>query len=546
MNGLAREHLRILGDARGPALRNLGLLRIAVIIILACGANALLRGADRYLLAYLLPFYAFGVLSGVWYIVSLARAALTTKPLLTWVQLLVDFGVVAATVSFTGGLSSPFAFLFVIVILEAGLLLGLAQGFLYATLAAAFMVTQLRIPPDATGAYGKLTPDVVAVMRAYDIVIQVLAYYLTASISGYWNQRVRRMQQFQREILDNMSDGFLLADRDGRVAAMNRAANRMLGLGENEAIGRHVHDLLRAADGGESPLAAALRTGRDYTGYEYECALAPDHAALLGLTTSCIRRRDGRLTGLIASFNDLTEIARMRAELQRQDRLAAVGELSGGLAHEIRNPVAAIRGAVEELSRDLSDPRITQRLAAIALRECDRLNAIISAFADFAREPRFDREPVDVCALLDDLRDAALEEWGDRFSGTFQIACETRPVPVAADRKQLRQVFLDLARNAVEAMDYAGPLTVTVERAETSVVIRFDDEGPGIPPDQVAQLFKPFYSTKPSAVGMGLAVCLRVVTAHNGTIHVSPRENGGARVAVRLPLAPNRNHPQED
>jgi two-component system sensor histidine kinase PilS (NtrC family) len=348
---------------------------------------------------------------------------------------------------------------------------------------------------------------------------------------------LHRLQQFQREILDNMNNGFLIADLNGTIRVVNKAAERILNLSEDEAIGEPVQEILRVASGEECPVITALRSERDFTRYEYAGLVNPGKTMLLGLSTSRIYDWRGRMTGIIASFSDLTELEQIRQELKRQDRLSIVGELAAGLAHEIRNPVAAIRGAVDELSTSLEQPVVAEKLVAIALRESDQLNAIVTDFLDFARKPRMRRDVFDVRGLIEEVADFTQRKYADSPEFTVVTEVPREVCPVSGDRSQIRQVFVNLAKNAAEAMNERGRLLVAASLGPSSVEVRFDDEGPGIEPDKVARIFEPFYTTKDTGVGMGLAICLRIVSAHDGTIRAASREGGGATMSVRLPRA---------
>ncbi|MCC6153304.1 MAG: hypothetical protein IT367_06070 [Candidatus Hydrogenedentes bacterium] len=290
------------------------------------------------------------------------------------------------------------------------------------------------------------------------------------------------------------------------------------------------------ASGEECPVVTALKSERDFTRYEYIGLVFPSTAKLLGLSTSRIFDWRKRMTGIIASFSDLTELEQMREEVKKNDRLSVTGELAAGLAHEIRNPVAAIRGAVDELIGSLDKPVLATKLATIAMRESDQLNAIVSDFLDFARKPRVRREMFDVCGLAREVVDAMQHKYSHaktlRIYGQFPGST----FPVSGDRTQIRQVFVNLAKNAIEAMDENGALYVFVMPGVSYVEVRFDDEGPGIDPDKVARIFEPFYTTKEHGVGMGLAICMRIITAHDGTIRAASRQGGGASMTVRLPL----------
>ncbi len=506
-----------------------GMARMGVLLLAGGGAVRLVPHDG---LAYvLLALFAFGLFTNLLYLLSVKRIR-SVPGLLTWTQILVDFAIVSFLLAMTGGIWSSYVFFLVIVILEAGLLLGLVQGFLFATLAALFMGLQAAMPappaPHTTGEWVEIW---------YRFLIQGLAFYLTAFISGYWNQRITHMEQFQRRILDNMNSGFLMTDPKGYVTVLNHAAEEIIGISESSAVGRPVQEVLRAAPGGECPVLTALRSHTNYTSYEFVAVVGPNETKVLGLSTSHIDDRRGRLTDMIVSFKDLTEVARMRQELQSQDRLAAVGELSAGLAHEIRNPVAAIRGAVDELPASLDNPRIAEKLAAIAKRESDHLNNIVTGFLDFARNPTVKRTAFDLRVVVTEVKEAMERENPAAASLKIVAQLPDSPCEISGDPSQIRQVFTNLAKNGIEAMEHQGTLSIILTRTSGSYDVRFEDEGPGISPDKINKIFEPFYSTKEKGVGMGLAVCMRIITAHDGVLRAASRTGGGATMTVRLPAA---------
>ncbi len=500
-----------------------GAARLGLLLVVATGAH-LVAAEERYLFL-LTGVYLAACASGIWYLVSL-RGRPGVNPALTWMQMMVDFGVVAITISFSGAEKSFFTFLLVTVILEAGVLMGLSQGFVFATLSSLFMFFHFAVSTPRSD--DPLT-------HWYHFLILVIGFFFTAFISGYWNQRVSGMKQFQREILDNLSSGFLICDTKGLVIAMNRAACHILGVDEGNVAGRHVEGIIMPESGAENPVVTALRSQKDFTSYEFHARVGEQETKLLGLTTNPLRDSRGAVTGLIASFTDLTEMAHMRQLLQQQDRMAVIGELTAGLAHEIRNPVAAIRGAMEELRRGTEKPAMVERLANIAIRESDHLNDIVTGFLDFARDPSRRHTIVNLSAMVDNVR-AHLER---QFAHARDLRITTRTpetvVEVLGDRMQLRQVFLNLGQNAIEAMHEQGTLTISLLTDAGPAEVRFDDEGPGIPPDKVSRIFEPFFTEKERGVGMGLAICLRIVTSHDGTMQVAARPEGGTSMRVRLP-----------
>lgn len=520
--------LRPAYDGPNTWLWFVSIARVGALIVVAAGV--LLLNPHRGFGPLIGVIFASAFASSAWYLLTL-RQSPSVPPVLTWTQMLVDFGVVAATISFTRGQGSYFTFLLVIVILEAGVLMGLVQGFLFASLATFFMFFQF---------FFAVNRPIDPLTHWYNYLIQGIAFFFTAFISGHWNQRINRMKQFQREILDNMNSGFLISDARGILIAVNKAACQILNLVEDNVAGRHVDGVMRPESGAECPITTALRLDRDFTSYEFHVDVDAGAGSprLLGLTTSRIRDAYGRVTGLIASFTDLTEMAHMRRELRQQDRMAVIGELSAALAHEIRNPVAALRGAMDELGRGATRPGTADRLTAIGMREADHLNEIVTGFLDFARDPTRRREAVDVAALARETLNGLRHKWPGNKDLQLEIKGDDLPCFVLGDATQIRQVFDNLAQNAIEAMHGEGRLEISLHYGRGPVEIRFEDEGPGIPPDKVARIFEPFYTEKERGVGMGLAICLRMITAHDGTIQVASRPGGGTSMIVRLPAAP--------
>ncbi len=228
----------------------------------------------------------------------------------------------------------------------------------------------------------------------------------------------------------------------------------------------------------------------------------------------------------------------MRNELQQQDRMAVIGELSAGLAHEIRNPVASIRGSMDELQRNIESPELVMRLAAIGVRESDHLNEIVTGFLDFARDPSRRYSVFDVRDIAREVEGQLLRKYrGDGLAITLLVPAEA--CHVMGDKTQIWQVFTNLGQNAVEAMEGSGALEIVVDANEGRgpIEICFNDNGPGIAPDKVSRIFEPFYTEKARGVGMGLAICMRMITAHDGTIQAASRPGGGTAMSVRLPRA---------
>lgn len=511
---------------------HIGILRIGILAIVALG-NYLNRTPD--VSAILLGTYlAAAVLSGLY--LALVRISRVRRPLLHWAQVVVDFSAVGITIYYTEGPTSVYAFLFVVVIVEAGLLLGLGQGFVFSTAATLFMLIQTYLYFNGIGpARGLSATDPATLI--YNFCVQSLAFYLTAFLSGYWRQRINRMEYFHREILDNMNSGFLVTDQHGIVMSLNRVGRAILGLGPGEGAGQPVENVLRVDEESECPILTAIRSQADFSSYEFRALSGRGESKLLGLTTSRLMDPQGRLTAVIASFSDLTEMSKLRQELRRQDRMAAIGELTAGLAHEIRNPVAAIRGAADELTTNVDDTGLAHKLSNIMIRESDHLNKIVTGFLDFAANPFMHRDTFDVRDVVREVETSLLRTYNGASNLRIETHLPEEPCEVDGDETQIRQVFLNLGKNGVEAMNGEGALTISVVKNGGPLEIRFEDEGSGIDPDKVSRIFEPFYTTKKKGVGMGLAVCLRIITNHDGSLRATSRESGGATMHVILPAS---------
>jgi two-component system nitrogen regulation sensor histidine kinase GlnL len=249
--------------------------------------------------------------------------------------------------------------------------------------------------------------------------------------------------------------------------------------------------------------------------------------------------------GAVLVLRDLTLQQTLEATTRRADRLAALGTVASGLAHEIRNPLGGIKGAAQLLRGALEDPELLH-CADIIIREVERLDGLVEQLRELATPPRLQLEPVNIHRVLNDVLvlQRQAPAWG---SAVLRTAFDPSLPDVQGDRAQLTQVFLNLVKNAIEALDGGGELTVST-RIETRFHIRrgsgrgrflsvlIEDSGPGIPDDHQTQLFSPFFSTKPRGSGLGLAVCHRIVNEHGGAIAYEARPGGGSCFRVTLPV----------
>ncbi len=241
-------------------------------------------------------------------------------------------------------------------------------------------------------------------------------------------------------------------------------------------------------------------------------------------------------SGLIITFQDLTDIRSMEESVRRKDRLAAVGRVAAGLAHEIRNPLGAMRGAIQVMQAQTPPESTQAQLMEIIMRESDRLNKIITNFLTYARPRVNNFSEIDIRESMNDT--FTLLKHSPDIKETHLLECNLpeTPVNISADPTQLKQIFWNLARNAIQAMPNGGKLSVYLQKSISNrVQILFSDTGCGMSPEQVEQLFEPFSNSTTGGTGLGLSIVYQIIRDHNGTINVRSLEGEGTTITIDLP-----------
>jgi PAS domain S-box-containing protein len=463
------------------------------------------------------------------------------------VQLALDLAVVTWIAAITGGRESQFVLFYVLVVLTAGVLFEARGGVAAALLAGAAYGALPWLGGAAVAsrvAHLPTWPMLVGVFLA----VGLLGGYLGWSVrrtSARLESAAREVAEAAREveqvrldterILASMSSGVLTLDRNGVVLHVNHAAAEILGTRSEALRGRRCSDALGPGQEGLlSRLLETLRTGQVAHRQEVRLVRPDGTTRPIGVSTSILTDESGEERGTIAVIADLSEIKAAEERARRSETLAAIGQLSAHIAHEIRNAVVPIAGSVELLERELHLNGENRRLLDLVSRECARLNRFVTELLDYVREPELRDESVCLNDVARDVMDLARRH--PRGRGVRFVLDDDGLMHWArADGEQMKRAFLNLAQNAVEAMEPGGELVVRLSARGARTAVQFIDRGSGIRQEDLARILDPFFTTKRGGTGLGLAIAARVVERHGGSLSVASTVGAGTTVTVEFP-----------
>jgi two-component system sensor histidine kinase PilS (NtrC family) len=509
------------------------------------------------------PFF---FLIGLTYAVSLVSIGslrfVDRLPWLTDVHFSIDALLVSALVLLTGGVQSFFTILYMLPIVGASSVQQRRGGlqvagfstivFLGVVMIQYFHVDgYLNLPAQIT--INTILPPVQ--IAQYTVALNTFGFFFVALLSGSLAERVRRgekqleqateeiadLQAFNQYVLDNLVSGLATADAQNNIVTFNRSAMLITGWVGALPIGKPLQEVVQL------PAAFASTIGQDLArvrsmriDYQFE---HPDGRTIdIGLSVAGLPLPDGS-RGYIYTFQDVTDVKRIEQNARLQQRLAAVGEMAAGIAHEIRNPLASMSGSMQMLKEDLPLTAEQAQLMDIVLKESERLNQTIKSFLAYARPQRISTQRLDLRPLVHEtamlLRNST--EVGDRH--TIEVKQLDDAVMIDADEGQIRQIVWNLATNGLRAMPNGGVLRLSALRDPGShmAVLGVEDEGVGIPPEEVDAIFQPFRGSFGKGTGLGLAIVHRIVTDYGGHIEVKPRPGGGTVFRVSFPVAVDRH-----
>lgn len=477
---------------------------------------------------------------------------------LAWVQVLVDLVLVTFLVARTGGVESPFPVLYVITVTLASLILRRRGGLVTAGLSVILFGLLVNVQLyDLLGASEWLPSSRLSMVETFHTFgLHGLALVLVGLLSGTLAEQLsrtgrtlvekeeglNRLQAFHENVIQSISSGVFTTDEAGRITSFNPAALEVTGYSFEAVRNRPWWEVFNRPQGDLFGADLASLTGINR--FEMEGKRADGSRLILGMTLSPLTER-GVQRGLVGVFKDVTQIRDLEEEMRRREWLATLGEVSAGMAHEIRNPLAALAGAMQMLRQDLPLDDRNSHLMDIAIRETARLDSIITDFLLYARPPSLNLKNCDLNVLLKDTMDLMQHEARSRSNVTLTLRLGPGPLTAQVDENQMKQVFWNFTSNAFDAMPKGGQLTISTKRRRVGsgsrtgdiIEIAFQDTGEGIKKEALGKIFLPFFTTKKEGSGLGLAAVHRIVDLHGGWIRVESEKGKGSLFVVCLPVS---------
>ncbi|TLY38189.1 MAG: PAS domain S-box protein [Nitrospirae bacterium] len=486
---------------------------------------------------------------------SLLINRVTRLRLFAYLQIGTDIVFETILVALTGGVESPFSLLYVISITSAsailsrtgGLLAASASGMLYGAIVDLqyYRAAYQMLPSSAWLPATTLPSPTIFYNLSINVLGFIMVGYLTGTLAEKLKSAGERLEKKDRDLLgfrefhqcivESIDTGVFTTDTAGRITSFNRRAEEIMGQAKSDVHGLFWWEvfLWPVAIGGKG-----LQLSNVPHRFEEVSARKDGRRLILGMGLSPLQE-GGRHIGIVGVFQDITPLKKMEEVMRRKQWLATIGEMSAGMAHEVRNPLAALSGAMQVLRKDLGSEDTNRPLLDMALRETERLNAIVTDFLRYARPRPLNFKYCDVNALADET--VQMLEQTPEYAGSIRFVRDLEQgISTVMDPDQMRQVFWNLGQNACQAMPKGGILTLSTRRVPQivgegeSVEIVFSDTGDGVAEDILDKIFYPFFTTKPGGTGLGLAVVHRIMDEHRGTVSVDSVAGRGTSVCLAL------------
>ena len=528
------------------------LLRVVFTTVLL-GSTIVVQALNRSSLITVPLLVLYGLIGGIYlltflYISVFKRLGPSIR--FAYGQIAVDTLFVTSLIYVTGGIASVFSFLYLVVIVYASILVYKKGSFVMASLCSLEygVMTGLEYLGFLRPFYTEPGPGFQtyeASFVVYNVMITVMACFLVAFLSSHLSQQtirtekeleakqkdIQQLEAFNASIVHSMDSGLLTLDVAGNITSFNTAAETITCFPRDEVLGKPLEAIFpEVAKHYSSAIASNQRKP-----YRQDVTFKKKDGAegYLGFSVSSLKAPDGKALGNLLIFQDLTALKIMESHIKRVERLAAVGEMAAGIAHEIKNPLASMTGSIQLLNRKVDMAPVTDKLMQIVLREADRLNALVNDFLLFARPTSGKVEPVELGPTIGETLE--LYEKDPMCLSRIRV---TKDLPADVwtqmDPKHLRQILWNLLLNAAQAINGNGTVHVSCESSDGMVRIEITDNGCGMSEETQKQVFNPFFTTRAQGTGLGLSIVHRLLESYGGRIDVRSTEGQGTLFLLYL------------
>ena len=554
------------------SVKGLMLCRIIILsLLLAIAFLFQLSEKKSFFIPLTNHFYYF---IGLFYFVTIVYAFLLKRVndlrQFLFVQMIIDHFFIIGLVYFTGGWESFYPITYIFTIIACSILFYKWGAFFSASLAT-FLYSLLLVLQYHGWVHtpGEISNDMDPSQVFYSLILYMATFFIVAFLSSTISEELKRkkreliqkqddydqLETFNRNIIQSLDSGLLTTDLQGRINFLNRTAEKILGVEERALKIVSIYELFPNI--GE--MIQNLRRQEPLSSYDYQrCETTFTHPEgqrlYLGFSISPLTGPDGSLMGYTLIFQDISKFKEMEEQMIRFDKMAAIGQLAAGMAHEIRNPLTSLTGSIQMLKSELLPDSSNERLMNIILRESERLNSLITDFLLFATPPKTNKTPVRIGKVIDE----TIDLFRNSLESQDGIRIIQAPVPedvvIRVDPDQIRQVLWNLLINAAQAMPNGGEVRIALEKKKDGYLssgslrptrskstagwkISLSDSGCGIPLEEREKIFEPFYTTKDGGTGLGLSIVHKIIENHKGVIRVESDVGKGSTFSIFLPAA---------
>ncbi len=510
-------------------------------------------------------FISFFYLVTIFYALFLKRIKDLRR--FAFAQIIIDHLLITLLIYFTGGKESFFPITYIFSIIGSSILFYKRGAFFSASLSSLLygllLVLQLYQWVNPLGQPFSYEPSQIF----YSLILYMAAFYIVAFLSSAISEELKKkkkeliqkqedydqLEAFNRNIIQSLDSGLLTLGLDGRINFLNRTAEKILNRDGKDLYQTSIYDLFPQI---HEAIEKVKRKSPDpfppdYQRSEMILSHLDGKKTYLGFSISPLTDPEGSLIGYTLIFQDITKFKEMEEQMKRMDKMAAIGLLAAGMAHEIRNPLASLSGSIQMLKSELDLDPSQRHLMEITLRESERLNALITDFLLFAQPPQTNRISVAIEKILNETIE--MYTHSPHYREGIRVIRPTLHPPIEAriDPGQMKQVFWNLLLNASQSIADGGEIRIQIEKesdlwrgvfsekeeegGKEWVKVSFSDSGKGIDPKEKEKIFEPFYTTKEGGTGLGLSIVHKIIENHHGLIKVESQPGKGSTFTILLP-----------